>query len=192
MDMHSTSQGFFLVPASDASSTTCNFSKKENCFGIVLHVSNILFHMVSVYQVGILLFPADVFNRQILSAGLCTDTIQNRAISNLPELLLIQSPGHELPKYDKWISSIVSKNIIGENPWVGNCQVLRGCLFDCFRFYTKRIKSNFNPLDAWMVNSLWSFLPIIDFFAQYFVLHLSNFPPVVTQQILFLWKSSVV
>ena len=61
-----------------------------------------------------------------------------------------------------------------------------------FFFYTKRIKSNFDLLDAWMVNSLWSFLPTIALLVQYFVLRLFNFPPVVTQKILFLWKSCVV
>ena len=95
MDINSTSLRFFIFPVSMATSTSCIFCKRKGCFGMVLHLFDFSVYSISIYQVVILLFLADVFNCQVSSALLCIDVIRNGATSMLPKISLIQSWSHE-------------------------------------------------------------------------------------------------
>ena len=84
-----------------------NFCKRKSFFSIVMQLFDFHFYNFSINKVGILLFAAKVFNRQVSSARLCTNIIQNRGIPSLPKISSIQSQvmilasawGHEPPKY---------------------------------------------------------------------------------------------
>ena len=51
--------------------TTNNLCKRESCFGMVLHVFDLLLYRFYIYLTGILLLLAVVFSREIPSARLC-------------------------------------------------------------------------------------------------------------------------